>query len=56
MLLSDFAEWFSVLAGAATGGAILAGPVGAVIGLFVGIGLRLGATGRLPRRQDHPQR
>lgn len=56
MLLSDFSQWFSVLAGAATGGAILAGPVGAVIGLFVGIGLRLGATSRLSRKQIYPRR
>jgi hypothetical protein len=56
MLLSDFAQWFGVLAGAATAGAMLAGPIGAVIGLFVGIGLRLGATGRLSRKQIHPRR
>jgi hypothetical protein len=56
MLLSDFAQWFAVLAGASTLGAIVAGPVGAVIGLLVGVGLRLGATGHLPRSHHSPPR
>jgi hypothetical protein len=49
MLLSDFAQWFAVIAGASTLGMVIGGPVGAVIGILVGIGLRLGATGQLPR-------
>jgi hypothetical protein len=56
MLLSDFAQWFAVLAAALTLGAVIAGPVGAVIGLLVGVGLRLGATGHLPRSHDPPRR
>jgi hypothetical protein len=54
MLLSDFVQWFAVLAGAMTLGMVIGGPVGAVIGLLVGIGLRLGATGHLPRSHDPP--
>jgi len=49
MLLSDFAQWFAVLAGASTLGMVIGGPLGAVVGVLVGIGLRLGATGHLPR-------
>jgi hypothetical protein len=48
--LPDTARTVSMLAGAATIGAVIGGPIGGVVGGAVGLALGLGATGHLPAR------